>query len=103
VWKTQETTVDSVTVGMVVVAPNVERVAVFITNILPQTVHLSTLPPPYADANGIAIKQDDTRILQWSTHGQLARDELRCVDPQPAQTIHVLEVLYWETGGNPND
>lgn len=101
-WKTRETILESVTIGQPVVPPDVDRVTVFITNTGTSTIHLSTLPPPYVTTAGMPIAPQNTLILRWNAHGDLARIELRCVDPQPAQEVHVVETLFWPDNGGPS-
>lgn len=94
-WKVRETTLESVSIGQPVCPADVDRVCVYITNTMATGIHVSTLPPPYGSAAGIPIAPNTALPFYWSRDGELARVELRCVDPQPSQEINVVEVLYW--------
>lgn len=94
-WKVRETILESVTVGQVVCPGDPDRVAVYITNIGTQDVHFTTLPPPYSFTTGLPANKTQALRLYWSWDGDLARTELRAIDPAAAQELQIIEVLYW--------
>jgi hypothetical protein len=95
-WKLVESNPQSYTSG-VLVEPNADRVALWIVNLGPAPVHITSSPAFQGQAVGIPIDVGGLFDVRVSAHGIAAQEAYFCNDPGPAQSFYILEsVLYPE-------
>jgi len=97
-WVIRETDILSTSIGMEVVSANVDRVAVFITNLGPNPVTLSNRPPPLVSNGGIQLNSNAVERFRWNHDGYLARCVLYSYLNSASQ-LHILESIWYPDKG----
>lgn len=91
----------SATIG-VIVPPNRDRISLFICNLGPNLMTVSTEPSDVANGTGVPIPVNDKLRLQWSLDGNLSKCIWYLTQAGAAQLVYVLEEIYYPGEGETN-